>query len=118
MRITKQTIDAELARISEVLAGLYQIVSAQTEVGHKIGAVRAEIADAETRNVANRDEEAIAEETVQELRTDVERLRHAVAQKEAKNRTMEAARQAVREQAKAAADRGFEAVFMARSQIS
>jgi chromosome segregation ATPase len=106
MQITKQTIDAEFAQISEILARLYQIVSAQKEVGHRIGAVRAELADAETRNAANRDEEAIAEETLRELRADVERLRHAVAQTEAENRAMEAAREVVREREKALANNG------------
>jgi predicted RNase H-like nuclease (RuvC/YqgF family) len=33
MRIMKQTINAGFARISEILARLYQSVSAQTEVG-------------------------------------------------------------------------------------
>jgi hypothetical protein len=101
MRIMKQTIDAEFARISEILARLYQIGSAQTEVRHKMGAVRAEFADAEMRNVANCDEEAL-----RELRADVERLRHGVAQTEAENRAMEAAREAVRERQKPVANSG------------
>jgi predicted nucleic acid-binding Zn-ribbon protein len=90
-------MDAEFARISETLARLYEIVGAHTAVTHRIGAVRTELAAAESAHADATEEAAEVAETLRGLRGDVGGLRQTVAQTEAENRAMEAAQAAVRQ---------------------
>jgi chromosome segregation ATPase len=95
MRLMRGTMDAEFARISQILRRLYEIVAAQKDARQRFDAVTAELADAEAAHAHASEEEAKVGEALRALREDVEGLRQGIALTEAENRAMEAARAAV-----------------------